>query len=106
MTTDAAARLLLRTRQALFIGACAVCGVWAWRGSGLVALFERVQTRWTGAYDAIFAVMFTFLTMFVACMAIASAVTRAVKRRVAPGDWEAVMRKTTSLWDATWKRQG
>ena len=103
MTIDAAATLLLRTRQALFIATCALCGVWTWRGSGLVALFERVQTQWTGGHDVIFAVMFTFLTMFVVCMAIASAVTRAVKRRVAPGDWEAVMRKTTSLWDSTWK---
>lgn len=106
MTTDAAARTLLRTRQALLLGAVVLCGVWTWRSSGLVGVFEQAQMRLTGAYDAIFAVMFTFLTMFVVCMAISSVVTRAVKRRVAPEEWETVLRTTTTMWDATWKKQG
>ena len=106
MTADAAARLLLRTRQALFLAACVVCGVWTWRGSGLVALFEQAQTRWTGRYDTFFAVMFTFLTVFVVCMAISSVVTRAVKRRVPPDQWETALRATTTLWDGMWKRPG
>jgi hypothetical protein len=105
MTPQAAARLLLRTRQALLGATCLLCAFWAWRGSGVVRLFEDVQVRWTGAYDSVFAVLFSFLTMFVVCMAIGSVVTRLVKRRVPPEEWETVLRTTTSLWDNSWKRK-
>ena len=104
MTPRAAARLLLRIRQALLLASAVLSLVWVWQGSGLVRAFERAQTSLTGRADPFFAALFTFLTLFVVSMAIGSVVTRLVKRRVPKDEWETVLRETTSIWDTTWRR--
>jgi hypothetical protein len=105
VTSKAAARLLLRVRQLLLLASALLSIAWAWSGGGLVRLFEETQRRWTGRSDPFFAVLFTFLTLFVVSMAIGSVVTRLVKRRVPPEEWQSVLRETASIWDAAWRRK-
>ena len=80
MTPREAARLLLRARQALLLGAFVLSGVWAWRHQGLFWLFASTQMRLTGGYDASFALLFTFLTLFVVSMALGSVLTALMRR--------------------------
>ncbi len=106
MTPRDAARILLRARQALLLGAFVLTGVWAWRRQGLFRLFANAQVRWTGGYDAFFVLLFTFLTLFVAAMAIGSILTGLMRRRFSKDEWQTVLRDTTALWDGPWWRRG
>ena len=99
MTTLQAARRLLVARAALLGGASVLTGVWAWRHEGLFRLFTEAQQRWTGNYDASFALLFTFLTMFVAAMAASSLVTSLMRRRFSKEEWHTVLVTSTALWD-------
>ncbi len=103
MTPREAARILLRARQALLLGAFVLTGVWAWRGQGLFRLFTDTQVRWTGGYDASFALLFTFLTLFVASMALGSVLTGVMRRRFSKEEWQILLRDTTTLWDGPWR---
>ena len=105
MTPREAARLLLRARQALLIGAFVLSGVWAWRRQGLFRVFADTQLRWTGSYDASFALLFTFLTLFVVSMALGAVLTALVRRRFSKDQWLTVLQDTTTLWDGLWKRE-
>ncbi len=100
-----AARTLFLARLVLLLGAVVLSGVWAWRHAGLFRLFTEAQQRWTGNYDASFALLFTFLTMFVAAMAASSFLTSLVRRRFSPEDWLTVLHDATALWDGP-KRDG
>jgi hypothetical protein len=104
MTPRDAARVLLRARQALLLGAFVLTGVWAWRGQGLFRLIANAQVRWTGGYDAFFALLFTFLTLFVASMALGAILTGLMRRRFSKDEWQTVLRDTTALWDGPWWR--
>ena len=99
MTTLQAARRLLVARAVLLTGATALTGVWAWRHEGLFRVFTQAQQRWTGNYDASFALLFTFLTMFVAAMAASSLVTSLMRRRFSKEEWHTVLVTSTALWD-------
>lgn len=103
MTPKEAARILLRARQALLIGAFVLTGVWARRREGLFRFFADTQFRLTGGYDASFALLFTFLTLFVASMAIGALLTSLIRRRFSKEEWQTVLLDTTALWDRSWR---
>lgn len=105
MTSKAAARILLRTRQVLLIGSFVLTAVWAWRHQGLYRLLADVELRWTGRYDPFFTLLFTFLTLFVASMAIGAVLTSRMRRRFSKEEWQAVLQDTTALLDSSWRRQ-
>ena len=102
MTPKEAARILLRTRQALLLGSFVLSAVWAWRHEGLFRVFADVATRWTGGYDAFFALLFTFLTLFVASMAAGAILTSVMRRRFSKDEWQAILHDTTALLDSSW----
>ena len=102
MTTREAARLLLRTRQALLVGSGLLTAAWAWRREGLFRAFADAEIRWTGGYDAFFTLLFTFLTLFVASMAIGAVVTNIMRRRFSADEWQTLLQETTSLLDSAW----
>ncbi len=105
MTPRDAARVLLRARQTLLIGAFALSGVWAWRHEGLFRLFADTQIRWTGSYDAFFALLYTFLTLFVVSMAVGAILTGLMRRRFSLDEWQILLHDTTRLWDRPWWRR-
>ena len=102
MTPREAARILLRTRQALLVASFVLSAWWAWRRQGLFRLLADAEIRWTGNDDAFFTLLFTFLTLFVASMGVGSALTSVVRRRFSRDDWQAVLRDTTTLLDSSW----
>ncbi len=98
--------MLLRIRQALLVGSFALSVVWASRRQGLFRIFADAEIRWTGRYDAFFTLLFTFLTLFVASMAVGAVVTSVMRRRFSNDEWQTVLHDTTTLFDsAWWKRQ-
>ena len=106
MTTRDAARILLRTRQALLVGACVLSAVWAWRREGIFRLFIEAEVRLTGNDDAFFTLLFTFLTLFVTAMALGAILTSVLRRRFTKEEWHTVLLETTALLDnAWWKRK-
>ena len=102
MTPKEAARILLRTRQALLAGSVVLTAVWAWRREGLYRLLADAELRWTSRYDPFFTLLFTFLTMFVASMAIGAVLTNVMRRRFSKDEWQAVLHDTTALLDRSW----
>jgi hypothetical protein len=102
MTPKEAARILLRARQALLLAAVVLTGVWAWQRQGLFRVFAETQFRWTGEYDASYALLFTFLTLFVTSMAIGAFLTSLIRRRFSKEEWQTVLLDTTALWDGPW----
>jgi len=79
--------------------------VWAWRDAGLFRLLADTQMRWTGAYDASFALLFTFLSLFVSAMAAGAFLTSLVRRRFSKEEWHTVLLNTTALWEAPRQRK-
>ncbi|HZR26530.1 MAG TPA: hypothetical protein VFA59_23240 [Vicinamibacterales bacterium] len=102
MTPKQAARVLLRIRQGLLVGSFALSAVWAWRHQGLFRIFAGAEMRWTGSYDAFFTLLFTFLTLFVASMALGAVVTSFMRRRFSNDEWQTVLHDTTALFDRAW----
>ena len=105
MTPKEAARILLRTRQALLFGSVVLTAVWAWRREGLFRLFMEAELRWTSRYDPFFTLLFTFLTMFVVSMALGAVVTNVMRRRFSKDEWQTVLLDTTALLDRSWWRR-
>ena len=70
MTPKQAARILLRSRQALLVASFAFSGLWAWRYEGLFRVIADLEVRWGKGYDWFFTLMFTFLTLFVVLLAL------------------------------------
>lgn len=99
MTPAKAARVLLVARAALLAGAFVLSGLWAWRHEGLFRLLAETQQRWTGAYDWSFALLFTFLTLFVTAMAASALLTSILRRRFSREEWQTVLVSATALWD-------
>jgi hypothetical protein len=102
VTPKEAARVLLRIRQALLFGSFALSAVWASRHEGIFRIFADAETRWTGSYDAFFTLLFTFLTLFVASMAVGAVVTGFMRRRFSKDEWETLLHNTTALFDSAW----
>ena len=86
----------------LLLAAFVLSGVWAWRHEGLFRLFADTQLRVTGSYDAPFALLFTFLTLFVVAMALGAVLTGLMRRRFSKDEWQTLLHDTTLLWDASW----
>ena len=86
----------------MLLGAFVLSGVWAWRHQGLFWLFANTQLRLTGGYDASFALLFTFLSLFVVSMALGAALTGLVRRRFSKDEWQTLLNDTATLWDASW----
>jgi hypothetical protein len=105
MTPKEAARILLRTRQALLIGSFVLSAVWAWRRQGLFRILADLELRWTARYDPFFTLLFTFLTLFVASMALGAVVTAVMRRRFSKDEWQTVLHDTTALLDTSWWRK-
>ncbi len=105
MTPQHAARILLRTRQALLLGSFVLSAVWAWRREALFRLIADTAVRWTGRYDPFFTLLFTFLTLFVASMMLGAVLTNVVRRRFTKEEWQTVLVDTTALLDrhSWWK---
>ena len=106
MTPKHAARILLRTRQALLFGSFVLSTVWAWRHQGLFRIFAEGEIRWTGSYDAFFTLLFTFLTLFVASMLLGAILTSVMRRRFSKDEWQTLLHDTTALLDSPWRRKG
>ena len=102
MTPKEAARILLRIRQALLFGSVILSAVWASRHQGLFRILADAEIRWTGGYDAFFTLLFTFLTLFVASMALGAAVTGVMRRRFSKDEWQTLLHDTTALVDSAW----
>jgi hypothetical protein len=102
VTPKEGARILLRIRQALLFGSFALSAVWASRHQGIFRIFAEAETRWTGSYDAFFTLLFTFLTLFVASMALGAVVTAFMRRRFSTDEWQTVLHDTTTLFDSAW----
>jgi hypothetical protein len=102
VTPKEAARILLGTRQALLLGSFALSAVWASRYQGLFRILADAEIRWTGGYDAFFTLLFTFLTLFVASMALGAAVTGFMRRRFSKDEWQTLLQDTTALLDSAW----
>ena len=103
MTPSRAARILLRTRQLLLLGAFVLSAVWAWRDQGLFRALAGVEIRWTGSYDAFFTLLFTFLGLFVASMMISAVLTSVMRRWFSADEWQTVLQDTTALLDNPWR---
>ena len=106
MTPKDGARILLRTRQVLLLGSFVLSAVWTWRHQGLFRIFADVAIRWTGSYDAFFTLLFAFLTLFVASMAVAAVLTSLIRRRFSKDEWQTLLHDTTALLDSPWRRKG
>lgn len=106
MTPKSAARILLRTRQALLLGSFVLSAVWAWRRHGLFRILADVAIRVTGSYDAFFTLLFTFLTLFVVSMALGAVLTSQMRRRFSKDEWQTVLHDTTELLDSSSRRKG
>ena len=106
MTPKHAARILLRTRQALLFGSFVLSAIWAWRHQGLFRIFAEGEIRWTGSYDAFFTLLFTFLTLFVASMLLGAILTSVMRRRFSKDEWQTLLHDTTALLDSPWRRKG
>jgi hypothetical protein len=102
VTPKEAARILLRIRQGLLVASFALSAVWAARHQGLFRIFADAEIRWTGSYDAFFTLLFTFLTLFVASMALGAVVTDFMRRRFSNDEWQTVLHDTTALFDSAW----
>jgi hypothetical protein len=102
MTTKDAARILVRARQALLLGSFVLTAVWGWRREGLFRLFVEMETRWTGRDDPFFTLLFTFLTLFVASMAIGTVFTNVMRRRFSTDEWHTLLLDATALVDRPW----
>ena len=105
MTPKDAARILLRTRQALLAGSVVLSAVWAWRHEGLFRVFADAALHWTGGYDAFFTLLFTFLTLFVVSMALGAVLTSLMRRRFSKDEWQTLLHDTTALLDSSWWRK-
>ncbi len=105
MTPKEAARILLRTRQALLLVSFVLSAAWAWRYQGLFRIFADLEIRWTGRYDPFFTLLFTFLTLFVASMALGAVLTSLMRRRFSEDEWQTVLHDTTVLLDSPWRKQ-
>jgi hypothetical protein len=105
MTPTQAARILLRSRQALLLGSLVLSAVWARRDQGLFHTLAMVAVRWTGNYDAFFTWLFTFLALFVASMMISAVLTSVMRRGFSRDEWQTVLRDTTTLLDTPWRRK-
>ena len=106
MTPKVAARILLRSRQTLLLGSIVLSAVWAWRHQGLFRIFANLAIRWTGSYDAFFTLLFTFLTLFVASMALGGVLTSRMRRQFSKDEWQTLLHDTTALLDSPWWRKG
>lgn len=106
MTPKEAARILLRTRQALLLGSFVLSAVWAWRHQGLFRIFADAAILWTGGYDAFFTLLFTFLTLFVASMALGAVLTSVMRRRFSKDEWQTLLHDTAALLDSSWRKKG
>lgn len=104
MTPKEAARILLRARQALLLVSFMLSAVWAWRYQGLFRLFAALEIRWTGRYDPFFTLLFTFLTLFVASMALGAILTSLMRRRFSKDEWQTVLHDTAALLDRPWRK--
>jgi hypothetical protein len=102
VTPKEAARILLRIRQGLLVGSFALSAVWASRHQGLFRIFADAEARLAGSYDAFFTLLFTFLTLFVASMALGAVATGFMRRRFSNDEWQTVLRDTTALFDGAW----
>lgn len=105
MTPKEAARILLRTRQALLLGSFVLAAFWAWRRQGLFRMFADAELRWTARYDPFFTLLFTFLTLFVASMALGAVFTSVMRRRFSKDEWQTVLHDTTALLDSPWRKK-
>jgi hypothetical protein len=105
MTPKAAARILLRSRQALLFASVVLTAVWAWRRAGLFRLLADLALRWTGGYDPFFTLLFTFLTLFVVSMAAGAVLTSIMRRRFSKDEWQTLLHDTTALLDSPWWRK-
>jgi hypothetical protein len=99
MTPKQAARILLRSRQALLAGSFLLSAFWGWRHAGLFQAIAALERRWANAYDWFFTLLFTFLTLFVVSMFVGSALTNVMRRRFSKEEWQEVLRDTTALLD-------
>lgn len=106
MTPKQAARILLRTRQALLLGSFVLSAVWAWRYQGLFRVLAKLEIRWANSYDAFFTLLFTFLTLFVASMLIGAVLTALMRRRFSKAEWQTLLHDTTALLNSPWRRKG
>jgi hypothetical protein len=106
MTPKDAARILLRTRQALLAGSFVLSAVWAWRRQGLYRILADAASRWTGSYDPFFTLLFTFLTLFVVSMALGAILTNVMRRRFSKDEWQTLLHDTTALLDKSWWKRG
>ena len=102
MTPKEGARLLLRIRQGLLLASVVLSAVWASRHQGLFRILADAEIRWTGGYDAFFTLLFTFLTLFVASMALGAVVTGFMRRRFSNDEWQTLLHDTTALLDSAW----
>ena len=105
MTPKGAAWILLRSRQALLLGSSVLSAIWAWRYQGLFRIFADTAIRWTGSYDPFFALLFTFLTLFVASMALGAVLTSLMRRRFSKDEWQTLLYDTTALLDSPWRKK-
>ena len=105
LTPKEAARILLRTRQALLLGSALLSAFWAWRDQGLFRVFADLEIRWTGRYDAFFTLLFMFLTLMVASMALGAVLTSLMRRRFSKDEWQTVLHDTIALLDTPWRRE-
>jgi hypothetical protein len=106
MTPKRAARILLRTRQALLLGSFVLSGVWAWRFQGLFRLFAQLEIRWASSYDGFFTLLFTFLTLFVVSMLLGAILTNLMRRHFSKDEWQTLLADTTTLLDSSWWKRG
>jgi hypothetical protein len=106
MTPKQAARVLLRSRQALLLGSLLLSALWGWRYEGLFRVFADAELRWVGSYDAFFTLLFTFLTMFVVSMLVGAVLTSLMRRRFSSEEWQTLLHDTTTLLDSAWWKKG
>jgi hypothetical protein len=99
MTPKQAARILLRSRQALLLASFALSAFWAWRDSGLFRVLAELEIRWANRYDSFFTLLFTFLTLFVASMLLGSVLTNLMRRQFSKDEWQELLHDTTALLD-------
>ena len=66
---------------------------------------SKLGEKHHGGYDAFFALLFTFLTLFVASMALGAILTGVMRRRFSKDEWQTLLRDTTALWDGPWWRR-
>lgn len=84
------------------LGSFVLSAVWAWRRQGLFRILADVAIRWTGSYDPFFTLLFTFLSLFVASMALGAVLTNVMRRQFSKDEWQTLLHDTTALLDSSW----